>query len=251
MQHIYTEGEVVVAREYLISLLQAWKDGKITAADVYETATILYGSHGWRILDWEGNEEYSVTIDVLENLESLNVDSFTRDDIDPTLEFLHTPLGQYEEGNKKWQQYSLSIDYEERARVLGLYYPYPPEGPRSYDVIVVTRESLISLLQAWKEDKITAADVYETAKRLCLPQQLKVLDLEGPKISSVTRDILGHLKLLNANLITREDIEPAIEFLRTPLGQYEEGYKRWQRYKGSIDYEDRAERLKGQAPYLP
>lgn len=116
--------------------------------------------------------------------------------------------------------------------------------------IVVTRGYLISLLEAWKEDKITAADVYETAEQLYFADDTKVLDWENGEDYSVTMEILQYLESLDINFITQEDIEPAIEFLRTEIGHYREGDRKWGKYTSSINYEERMEKLKGHYPYI-
>jgi glutaredoxin 2 len=116
--------------------------------------------------------------------------------------------------------------------------------------IVVTRDYLISLLEAWKENKITTADVYETADQLYSADSLKILDWENGEDYSVTMDMLSYLEMMDINFIIQEDIDPAIEFLRTEIGNYKEGSKKWYEYKSTINYEERMEKLKGQYPYI-
>lgn len=113
---------IVVTREYLLSLLDAWQQNKITTAEIYETAKNLkpYAE----VLDWENGEDFSVTMEVLDDFDSLNMNFITQDDIEAYKEFLHTPLGSYEQGDKKLKQYISSINREERMKKLSGHYPY-------------------------------------------------------------------------------------------------------------------------------
>nr|WP_253307538.1 hypothetical protein [Rickettsia endosymbiont of Ceutorhynchus assimilis] len=118
------------------------------------------------------------------------------------------------------------------------------------NLVVVTREYLVSLLRAWQQNKITTEEIYETANYLYDCDILKVLDLENGDDFSVATEALQYLESLNINFITQEDIEPAIEFLNTPIGKYLEGDKKWEQYTSSINYEERMKKLKGQSPYI-
>ena len=115
---------LVVTRGYLISLLEAWKENKITAADVYETADQLFSSNELKLLDWENGEDYSVTMEILSYLEMMDINFITQEDIDPAIEFLQTKIGYYKEGSEKWGAYKATINYEERMKKLKGHYPY-------------------------------------------------------------------------------------------------------------------------------
>lgn len=117
---------VVVTREYLLSLLDAWQQNKITIIELYQTAEQLYFADTKKVLDWEGEgeDEASVTSEVLEYLESLDVNFIVQEDIDPCKEFLRTPIGHFDKGWEKWVQYTYSINYEERMKQLKGQYPY-------------------------------------------------------------------------------------------------------------------------------
>ena len=68
---------LVITREYFISLLRAWHKNQISAMDIYSTASQLWAVEDMILLDWEGNEEVSVTMEILNYLESLNIDLIT------------------------------------------------------------------------------------------------------------------------------------------------------------------------------
>ena len=117
---------------------------------------------------------------------------------------------------------------------------------------IITREYLISLLDAWKENKITAVDLHETVNSLYpLDANKDVADWEICRGSeeSATCIVLGYLDMLDVDFTTQEDIEPCKEFLRTPIGKLDEGYAKWQRYIATIDYAEREQRLRGIPPY--
>lgn len=118
-----TERTFVVTREYLISLLRAWQQDKITTAEFYETIEIIFG-HYTKLLDWENEEEDSITRDVIANLEMLDLDFIIQEDIEPIIELLNTPIGKFEEGMKKWEQYKPKTNIEERIKKFNGQYPY-------------------------------------------------------------------------------------------------------------------------------
>jgi hypothetical protein len=118
-------------------------------------------------------------------------------------------------------------------------------------MLIVTREYLISLLDAWKENKITAVDLYETANKLYYGSiETKLIDweIDDGSEESVTNIVLEYLESLDINVITQDDIEPCKEFLRTPIGKLDEGYKKWRKYIETINHEERMSRLRGTAP---
>lgn len=115
--------------------------------------------------------------------------------------------------------------------------------------IVVTREYLISLLEAWQKNKISAKSIYETASNL-YSSKLIVIDEEGNEDNSVTREVLAYLECLDMDFITQDDIEPCKQFLKTPIGKFHEGLKKWQNYLTTINHEERVKKLQGQDPYI-
>jgi hypothetical protein len=116
-----------MSREYLISLLEAWRNDKITAKELHECVDHLHGEVDI-YLDEEGNKneykEESVCREVLGNLDMMDMDYDWKDDIDAYIEFLKTPIGQFEEGAKKFYDYKKSIDIEERRKKLRNIEPY-------------------------------------------------------------------------------------------------------------------------------
>src|SRR5688572_8864565 len=106
--------EIVVTREYLISLLQAWKEGKVTANEVLSTASKLLWD--FKVLDDEEKEGgFSITAEVIDVLDSLDVNLITTEDVDAYIEFLKTPKGESQKGSKKlWENHESKIDRNAR-----------------------------------------------------------------------------------------------------------------------------------------
>lgn len=71
------------------------------------------------------------------------------------------------------------------------------------------------------------------------------MDWENGEADSVTHDIIAYCEILDLDFITQEDIDPAIEFLNTPIGKIEEGMKKWEQYKPKTSLEERIKKLNG------
>lgn len=120
----------VITREYMISILEAWKNDQISVIDVYDTITELYNLEDELYIDWEleggddnGNNN-SITKEVLCALENLDMNFIIQDDIDHYVELLKTPKGKFIEGMQKLGKYKATIDYKKRERLLLGIYPY-------------------------------------------------------------------------------------------------------------------------------
>ena len=123
--------------------------------------------------------------------------------------------------------------------------------------IIITREYLISLLKAWQQDKITTAEFYNTivtihasdTEYLDWENEGKSVTSEHIPSESVTSEIIAYFEMLDLDFIIQEDIDPAIEFLNTPIGKIEEGMEKWQQYKPRTSFEEREKKFKGHYPY--
>jgi hypothetical protein len=115
---------LIITREYLISLLYSWKNNKINAEDIYNTANILFNHNDIKFLDWEFDNQYSVSLEVLKYLESLDLNLVIQQDINYFIEFLNTKIGDFNSGYKIWDEYLKSINYETRKKMLKDIYPY-------------------------------------------------------------------------------------------------------------------------------
>ncbi|PCJ28918.1 MAG: hypothetical protein COA94_03365 [Rickettsiales bacterium] len=253
--------EYIVTREYLISLLKAWKNDKITDQNVYDTANFLYPNDEIYYIDWEleggwdNDDNTSIAQEVVSILEPMDVDGILKEDADAYIEFLHTPIGKYKEGAVKLGIYESKIDYTKRSEEFAALYPlsFPTVRNSSTETFVITREYLISLLEAWKKDQITAEDIYNTTNGLFNSKFDSFIDWEqkgmlGSKVS-LTQEVACALKAMDKNLITKDDIDVYLEFLHTPIGSYSEGAAKFEKYKSKINYAEREAKLSDISPY--
>jgi DNA polymerase III delta prime subunit len=114
----------IITRKDVINILQQWKENVIDAVEVFEIANKLYDDENLEVTDWENGEDYSATLEVLQCLESLDINLIIQDDIDYYIEFLNTKKGNFLEGNKKLNECKSLINYEERKRILINIPPY-------------------------------------------------------------------------------------------------------------------------------
>jgi len=104
-------------RVYLIEILSKWKSGEYYEKQVHELAEKLLGSLN-EIPNYPNYNYYSIEIEVILNLDVLNYQLITVEDVDSMLEFLYTKKGDELESWKKWGDYMDSIDWEKRKREL-------------------------------------------------------------------------------------------------------------------------------------
>jgi hypothetical protein len=112
----------------------------------------------------------------------------------------------------------------------------------------MTREYLISLLEAWRNDLITAKQLYECIETLYDESKI-CLDEENEEEESVCREVIGNLNMMDMDYTWKDDIDAYIEFLKTPIGQFKEGAKKFYDYTDSVDIKERMKELRGIEPY--
>jgi hypothetical protein len=103
-------------REQLRTLLVDWRDGRRTARQLHEDAEALMESIGWK--DLPQSNPQSIQYEVLSQLDALNVQLITIDDVEAFLEFLETPEGKEEEAWAHWDAYWSSLDFSARREAL-------------------------------------------------------------------------------------------------------------------------------------
>lgn len=81
------------------------------------------------------------------------------------------------------------------------------------------------------------------AKTVCAGRNLVYQDWEDGE-NSISNLIIDHLEKLDVNFVTIEDISAMMEFLDTPNGKFENGYKKWENYLSRIDYKERINKFK-------
>lgn len=121
-----------VDKDELRKLLELWQTGKLTEREVHEEAEFLWGrNRQWP--EYPRDNPQSIILEILLNLESLNVQSITVEDIPVMLNFLNTPVGEELAGWQAWEQYWDNMDFEQRRLSLlaNPYYAITPFAPRS------------------------------------------------------------------------------------------------------------------------
>ena len=104
-----------ITREEVRSKLCDWRDGKISAQEIFEWAGSLYPNTEYEYEDWEGDESNSATNEVLAALDMMNINLNTPEDAEI---FISTPLGEFESGFALLQRRLNSIDYDLRRKTL-------------------------------------------------------------------------------------------------------------------------------------
>jgi len=105
-----------ISRKLLLDLVSQWETGALSEIEVHEKAEELWEQNEWPQLG-EGNP-HSIEIEVLSQLEILNHQLITTEDIPAIVNFLRTPSGQEKNGWEAWRQYWENIDLEARKRTL-------------------------------------------------------------------------------------------------------------------------------------
>lgn len=99
-----------ITREDIKNILMSWQKGDISAHEIHQWASDNYPNDDVEYNDWEGNEEESVSNEVLAALDMMDMNLTTTKDIPAFLEFLATPIGEITEGLKKLGKYHNSIN---------------------------------------------------------------------------------------------------------------------------------------------
>jgi hypothetical protein len=122
----------IITRDLVRKKLQDWKDGRLTSQGMLEWANSVYPSEDFDVEDWEGEDERSVTNEVLEDLCMLDMNLRLADDVPIYLDFLTTPMGDFRKGYEAFQKAMQAIDREDRKRQLSndpLYVLYLGKNP--------------------------------------------------------------------------------------------------------------------------
>ncbi len=98
----------------------------MSAKDVHVWAEHHYQNDAFDFEDWEGEEENSVSNEVLAHLDMLDMNLLVPEDIPSYLAFLSTPRGSFDEGFSKLERYLGTVDIEARRVQLKGTSPYQP-----------------------------------------------------------------------------------------------------------------------------
>lgn len=108
---------------------------------------------------------------------------------------------------------------------------------------------MIALLESWQAGNVSTQEVLSWASKRFIPGEVEFDDWEND--CSATNEVLAELDSLDMNLVLPEDAPIHISFLKTPPGQFEEGFAKWQEAVGSIDFKARIKQLKDHPIYGP
>ena len=113
-----------VGREQILDKVGQWSRGTITPVEMHAWVTDLLLGGDIEYEDWEGDGRFSVTREVLAELEMLDMNLITRDDAPIFIEFLRTSAGDFETGYIAFISRLQSIDPDERRQSLKNTEPY-------------------------------------------------------------------------------------------------------------------------------
>lgn len=116
VQRVCTRPAHELDRSVLRSLVLRWATGELTERNVHETAESLWESQPWP--NYSEADDRSIALEVLIQLDILNHQLITAEDVPALIAFLDTPPGQAAQGWRRWRQYWASIDWDQRRRVL-------------------------------------------------------------------------------------------------------------------------------------
>lgn len=105
-----------VPKHLLLDLLDKWEAGILSEAEVHENAEKLWEENDWP--DYKEGDSRSIAIEVLSQLEILNHQLITKEDIPAIVHFLKTPGGQERDGWDAWRRYWNNLDLATRKERL-------------------------------------------------------------------------------------------------------------------------------------
>ena len=103
----------ILERDVLRELLVQWAKGTLDERSVHEQAEVLLEEYGCP--EFDESDARSIAIEVLTQLDILNHQLITIEDIPAILRFLDTPAGHERDGWARWKRYGDRIDYDQRA----------------------------------------------------------------------------------------------------------------------------------------
>lgn len=106
-----------VKRNEITTLLNQWGDGIIDERQVHEQAEEWLEQLS-ELPSYPEEDPRSIPLEVLVQLDALNYQLITRDDIPITLAFLNTPSGEEMIGWTLWRKYWDDLDLEDRRKEL-------------------------------------------------------------------------------------------------------------------------------------
>lgn len=114
----------------------------------------------------------------------------------------------------------------------------------------MTRIEIAEMLRLWQAGLLRAEQVHEWAEERYFPGEISFDDENGEE-PSVCSEVMSALDNLDMNLIVVDDVPLYLEFLATPSGGFEEGYRKFQKALDRIDILARQKELASIPLYAP
>ena len=109
--------------------------------------------------------------------------------------------------------------------------------------------SLFQLINSWAKGHIDEQQVHMDAEVMFEALQSTMQKPVMENRISLVYEVLSQLSILNYQLITSEDIPAIIQFLNTPQGEEQEGWRKWHSYWDTLDITQRRDSLEGNSYY--
>lgn len=111
----------------------------------------------------------------------------------------------------------------------------------------VTRGEITLMLKKWQRAELDTQQLWDWASHRFLSGDVDYDDSE--ESLSVAQEMLSMLDSLDMNFVLVEDVPIHLDFLATPIGAFDEGYRQWRRALDAIDYSSRHQRLRDDPIY--
>jgi hypothetical protein len=103
-------------REEIEALLRGWERGEIAVQQVHSEAERLISEWNWP--EFPRSDPRSIVVEILTQLEIMNHQLITEEDIPAMLAFLSVQAGCEADGWQAWEAYWKGINFEARRRKL-------------------------------------------------------------------------------------------------------------------------------------
>jgi hypothetical protein len=133
----------MVTRAELIALLKEWQAGRISATEVHEWAEARYVPGDFEVDD--DDDSGSAATEVLAQLDLLDINLITAEDIPHYLELLHSPKGAFGEALRRFKAQQAVIDFHARRHALAATEPYG-RAQNASSITDVDQEQVVRLL---------------------------------------------------------------------------------------------------------
>ena len=106
----------ILKRDEIAQKLRDWHIGRLSSEDLLQWADSIYPSDDVDYEDWEGDD--SATMEVLAALDMLDMNLALPEDAPIYLDFLSTPVGQFQAGYAKYKEALEGVDHATRRTTL-------------------------------------------------------------------------------------------------------------------------------------